>query len=98
LLREKHSSGFLGELGSHQSFQQRRGFRPQRTTAPLVSFAVQPDIVGLIDIDVRVPKISGFLNASAGIVEEHQERRSRNAMLPSVGRVRKSASTSSRSK
>ena len=28
LLREKHSSGFLGQFGSHQSFQQRRGFRP----------------------------------------------------------------------
>ena len=35
---------------------------------------MQPDLVGLVDIDVRVPKISGFLNASAGIVEEHQER------------------------
>ncbi|HLG95415.1 MAG TPA: hypothetical protein VKX49_03780 [Bryobacteraceae bacterium] len=35
---------------------------------------MQPDLVGLIDVDVRVPKISGFLNASAGIVEKHQER------------------------
>ena len=35
---------------------------------------MQADLVGLIDIDVRVPKISGFLNASAGIVEEHQQR------------------------
>ena len=74
LLREKHRRGFLGWVGRHQSLQQRRGFRPQWTTAPLVSFAMQSDPVGLIDIDVRVPKISGFLNASAGIVEEHQER------------------------
>src|SRR5579863_4230209 len=74
LLREKRRSGRLDRLGRHQSFQQRRGFGPQRATAPLVSFAMQPDLVGLIDVDVRVPKISGFLNASAGIVEEHQER------------------------
>src|SRR4051794_13103013 len=74
LLREKHRSRFLGRLGRQQSLQQCRGFRPQRTTAPLVSFAMQSDLVGLIDVDVRAPKISGFLNASAGIVEEHQER------------------------
>src|SRR4029079_4011584 len=40
LRREKHRSGFLGRLGRHQSLHQRRGFRPQRATAPLVSFAI----------------------------------------------------------
>lgn len=36
--------------------------------------SVQADPVGFIEVDIRVSKISSFLNTSAGIVEEHQER------------------------
>jgi hypothetical protein len=35
---------------------------------------MQTDPVGFVEIDVGVPNVSGFLNASAGIVKEHQER------------------------
>ena len=74
LLRKEHRRCLLGRIGCHQLRQQCHSFRPQRTTAPFVSFPVEADSVGFIEVDIHVSKISGFLNARAGIVEEHQQR------------------------
>ena len=88
------SAGFDGI----SCFEQ-RSFPATTDDGTIVSFAMQPNLVGLINVDIRIPKTSGFLNASAGIIaEEHEAPRSRNAMLPSVWEGPNSASTSSRSK
>lgn len=49
--------------GGRQLFEQVRRFWPDRTGTPFVTFAVQPDSVRSIQVEVTQSKIGGLLDA-----------------------------------
>jgi hypothetical protein len=73
LLRYEDRSGYSRLPVSNQLPKQLRRFRPDRTTAPLVSLSVKADTTGFFEIYIRAPKVRSLLDPGARVVEEHQK-------------------------